>query len=155
MTAVADWLDDVVAAATRIRDAAARRNAALAGPPIAELVAVGLATVDLDRLSGRLGGEWLPVARDPLLGATTRRLAVGPGPGGDVAVLLLEPDTEGPLAAALARFGEGLAAIYVRPGGPTGGRIEATGPFGPARLVPGPAWGPHVVALEPRATIER
>jgi hypothetical protein len=155
MTAVADWLDDVVAAATRIRNAAARRNAALAGPPVAELVAVGLATVDLERLSDRLGGAWLPAVGDPLLGATTRRLAVGPGPGGDVAVLLLEPDMEGPLAAALARFGEGLAAVYVRPARPAGGRFEATGPFGPARLVPGSVWGPHVVALEPRATIER
>jgi hypothetical protein len=70
-------------------------------------------------------------------------------------VQVLEPDTEGPLAAALARFGEGLAAIYVRPGRRAGGRFEAVGPFGPARLAPGPAWGPHVLALEPRATIER
>lgn len=155
MTAGVDWLDDVIAAGTRLRDEAVRRDAALVGPPVAKLVAVGLATVDLDRLVDRLGGEWLPVVRDPLLGATTRRLAAELESEGRPAVLILEPDTEGPLAAALARFGEGLAAIYVRPGRPAGGRFEATGPFGPARLAPGPAWGPHVLALEPRATIER
>jgi len=150
-----EWLVPVLAAAVRLRNAAAGRDPALAEPPAAELVAIGLATVDFERSAGRLGGDWAALPRDPLLGATARRLVATRGAGASPAVLLLEPDTEGPLAAALARFGEGLAAVYVRPGRAPTGRFAATGPLGPARLVRGPAWGPHVVALEPATTIDR
>lgn len=155
MTQSREWLVPVLAAAVRLRDTATGRDPALTESPAAELVAIGMATVDLERSAGRLGGDWAPLPRDPLLGATARRLVVGPGAGISPAVLLLEPDTEGPLAAALARFGEGLAAVYVRPGRWPAGRFAATGPLGPARLVRGPAWGPHVVALEPGTTIDR
>ncbi|HSL97116.1 MAG TPA: hypothetical protein VK831_00965 [Candidatus Deferrimicrobiaceae bacterium] len=155
MTGSRDWLEPVVAAAVRLRDAAAARDAALAGPPPLALVGVGVATVDHERLAGQLAGNWVPVPRDPLLGAIARRLATKPGAGIRPVVLLLEPDTEGPLAATLARFGEGLAAVYVRPARPPVGRLAASGPLGPARLVPGPAYGPHGIALEPGATIDR
>jgi hypothetical protein len=89
--------------------------------------------------------------------------------------VLLEPDTEGRLAATLARFGEGVGAVYVTPrpdhgAGPDGapsadaaprasdapsaidaarlGR-PAAGPLGPGRLVLArPAWGPNIVVLD-------
>jgi hypothetical protein len=92
-------------------------------------------------------------------------------------VLLLEPATEGRIAASLARFGEGLVALYllVPPDGfdeVTEGlaraslvlSAEAPGPFGQERLVlGGPAWGAHLLIGEDgpippaagAATIER
>jgi hypothetical protein len=51
--------------------------------------------------------------------------------------VVLEPDTEGRLAASLARFGEGVAVIYL-----------GDGPPGPGTLVRGGLpWGPHVILL--------
>ncbi|NJD27212.1 MAG: hypothetical protein FIA92_02820 [Chloroflexi bacterium] len=146
----------LLAEAEAARSAAVGRDPALAGLSSAELVAIGLATVDWERAARASGaGEWEPLPRDSLLGATVRRARASAAPS----VLLLEPDTEGPLAASLARFGEGLAAVYLRT--PAGGRARTrpgrfarAGPLGPARLLPGPAWGPHVVALEPAATIK-
>jgi len=157
MTAPPDWQLAIADAAAAILEAASRRIPWLAGPPAAELVAVGVSTVDWQRAARALGDEdWPSLPRDPLLGATVHR---APSVGEPI-VLLLEPDTEGPVAATLARFGEGAAAVYVRspsPHGPVpqGGRAARSGPFGPARLLPGPASGPHVVALLPGATIER
>lgn len=152
-----DLLRSLLPAATRLRDTAAATDAALAGPPVAPIVALGLATVDLDRAVADAGeGPWEQLPRDSLLGATVRRrlrrVEVGDGPE----VLLLEPDTEGRLAASLARFGEGLAVVYVRPAGapiPRDWRF-GPGPLGRAHLLPGPSWGPFVVVLDPGATIE-
>lgn len=111
----------------------------------------GWATVDLDRAALELaellqpGASFTDAPRSELLGARCRRGRARPD--GDVAadwIVLLEPDTEGRLAAYLARSGEGWAATWSgqpagwadRPGtpGPLGderlsGRIGVAGPF--------------------------
>lgn len=134
------------------------------------IVGIGWATVELDRAAAQLAaslglpaGAWVPGSRDTLLGAASR---LGPPltPDGP-RLILLEPDTEGRLAASLVRLGEGIAAVYVTdergieaPGGATAelspagtgnlGRLEP-GPLGPARLaVGGPAWGPHILVVD-------
>lgn len=144
-------LDDLVEAAERIR-----ADAAVGDPRLAELslAGIGWATVEGERAIRELAAGLVPAAglashgstgprpswtqldRDPTLGARVWRLdAVGP-PARPV-VLVLEPDTEGRLAASLARFGEGVAVIYV-----------GDGPIGPGRLVRGrKPWGPHVIVL--------
>ena len=87
--------------------------------PALEAVALGWATVDLDRTElafretlpggSRLGREDLP--DDVLLGARCRGIRT------DLPnlpmVILVEPSTEGRLAASLARYGEGPAAAWV------------------------------------------
>jgi hypothetical protein len=84
-------------------------------------------------------------------------------------VVLLEPNTEGRLAATLARVGEGPAALYLQPVHATLARIRdelrragrptsviGEGPFGRQALVLGrPAWGPHVLLVDTAATIAR
>lgn len=153
--------------------AAARRGTELA------LVGIGWATVDAERaaieLASVLPGStppeagWEPADRDDLLGAraSARTVHILPRLAGSVAraadglrvpdpltLVLLEPDTEGRLAAFLARNGEGVAAAYVRGSGETtlaGQRSgPAPGPLGPARLLVGsrPS-GPSLVVLEP------
>ena len=140
-----------------LRSTAEAADPALAGRSI---VAVGWATVDLERsmamAHAKDGSQWETAGRDGLLGARTARAVQSrPGSFGGVEVVLLEPDTEGLLAATLARFGEGLAVAWFAPD-PAGTRsrgrrseIAAT-PFGPGRLVlGGPRWGPHAIVLEP------
>ena len=74
--------------------------------------------------------------------------------------MLLEPDTEGWLAASLARHREGPAVLYVRvPMSTIAGMSErlarldiraraGTGPFGPEWAIVGPhAWGPTMVLV--------
>jgi hypothetical protein len=158
-------LDALLAAARAIHSDAASRDPWLGS---LEIAGVGWATVELERaareLSATPAARWDAAPRDVLLGARSRRLVAGePGP----AIVLLEPDTEGRLGAALARFGEGVAAIYLAAEGPDpiptgeGGRAggdparSAGGPLGPARLVPGrPAWGPHVLLLDRASAAE-
>jgi hypothetical protein len=139
---------------------------------VTDLVALGWATVDADRASaGPLidsAGTFAPLPDDRQLGARVQGALVR-----RPAILLLEPGTEGRLAATLARVGEGPAAIYLTAGdggaaGPVAGldagRVAASGagrgravrpgPLGPAALLPGGAvWGPHllVVAQPPTA----
>jgi len=123
-----------------------------AGPT--ELAAIGWATVELDRAEADLGAElattFEPASRDALLGATVRRSTTG-GPE----IVLLEPDTEGRLAGALARHGEGPIALYLRVPGldEIPAQLETrpgTGPFGPARLVlNGPPAGPFLILVDP------
>ena len=127
------------------------------GPPeplkLAEpLVAIGWATVELDRAAASFGGDFEPAPGDELLGAFARLR----GP-----IVILEPATEGRLVATLVRHSEGPAAIYV---GAPGGDLEAgvaravehgarfsratTGPLGPSALMlGGPTWGPHVILV--------
>lgn len=127
------------------------------------LVARIWATVDLERAVAQLG---LVVERrpdDPLLGAS---VALARPPTGSW-LALLEPLTEGRLAAALARHGEGPAGAYLAVldgleaarSAPAGRLLSrpADGPFGPSVLVlGGPADGPHLVLVEPGAgTIDR
>lgn len=135
-----------------ILEAAAAREPLLAG---ARIVGIGWATVELDRAASELaavgGGGWLPAGRDELLGAAARRAtARAGGADGGPDVVLLEPDTEGRLAASLVRFDEGVAAVYVRTGGPLGGAgPEGGGPLGRGRLAASPSrWGPHVIVLD-------
>ena len=154
-----------------------------AGGP--SLQAVGWATVDTERAAGAWGGvRWAPAARDSLVGARAvvgeptvdgggRPGGAGRQPGPPLAstppgsgsprstpVVLLEPDTEGRLAAALARHGEGPAVLYVDL--PEAGmgharrRLErlaiavssGAGPFGPELAIAGrPAWSPTVILV--------
>jgi hypothetical protein len=126
---------DIVAAAEAIRDDAA--NAGDARVTDLRLVGVGWATVEADRAFGELASllgdaAWVPQERDSLLGASVWRR--DPTPDGGPRLFVLEPDTEGRLAANLARFGEGVGAVYLA------GRGEAD------RLVPAnPRWGPYAI----------
>jgi len=141
----------LTAAAETIRTDASARDPWLAELPV---VGIGWATVELDRAAGDLAGlaSFEPAPRDANLGAMTRRARPVDGTG--PALLLLEPDTEGLLAAALARFGEGVLAAYLGP--LERGDVDDTprlgpprpGPLGHARLVIGRArWGPNVLVL--------
>lgn len=138
---------------------------AVAGTPAflvagARPIAVGWATVELDRAAAELAasfgfgaGQFQGATRSMLLGCASR---VGPGVLPECGSLaLVEPDTEGRLAASLARLGEGPSVIWLRADDPTtaiealraGGVVvsaERDGPFGPERLVvDGPVHGPH------------
>jgi hypothetical protein len=139
---------ELLAAAERIRTAAIERSPGLATSMIH---AIGWATVDADRarreLDELLGpASWVPVGREPLLGARAWRRGPGAGAVEAPELLVLEPDTEGRLAAFLARFGEGVAAVYLRATAGAG----AAGTISDG-IVPGaPAWGPHAVVLGER-----
>ena len=141
----------LVAAAAAIRADAAARDPWLLDLPV---VGVGWATVELDRAARELAGAaaFAPAPRDVALGATALRSPLGDRPR--PAVVLLEPDAEGLLAAALARFGEGVRAVYL--GALDRADVDDTpnlgpsrpGPLGPARLVIGrKPWGPHACVL--------
>ncbi|MES2210984.1 MAG: hypothetical protein V4515_12510 [Chloroflexota bacterium] len=116
----------------------------------------GWATIDLDRaqtaLSSTLGRPLsVSEAADDLLGASARHLRLADGQE----VVLLEPSTEGRLAAALARHGEGIQVLYLLVGA-DGLRLardagfaltdRRPGPFGSERLIlGGPRWGPFLI----------
>jgi len=124
------------------------------------IVALGWATVDLDAVRHRIEadagfGAFDPAPRDDHLGGRTAVHRPGDDSGEPIEVLL-EPDTEGRLAASLARHGEGFAAIWFGPADedddpepPAGFGPLADGPLGPARLLlGGPPWGLSVLLLE-------
>ncbi|MBA2253496.1 MAG: hypothetical protein H0W07_00075 [Chloroflexi bacterium] len=101
--------------------------------PEGRLAAIGLATVDHQRFAGDHGLRSLdPGPHDDLLGARSWRWT-----GGD-RLVLLEPSTEGRLAGALARLGEGALVIYLSPG--AAARIE--GGRATALSAPGIVLGP-------------
>ena len=126
-----------------------------------QAVGIGWATVELDRAATELSSSaGYTVARaepDMLLGATAR---IGRRRSGGPLAVLLEPFTEGRLAAFLARHGEAPAALYLAP---SEGGLDAllgalaaagiptragTGPLGPAALVLGrPADEPQLVLV--------
>jgi hypothetical protein len=118
-------------------------------------IALGWATVDLDRAAAELAMElglavtaFLPAPDSIVLGARCR-VAGGALPGG-VALAIVEPATEGILAAALARHGEGPSVTWVRSShAPSRSAASTrTGPFGPERLKPGgPAQGPFLLLI--------
>jgi ribosomal protein S18 acetylase RimI-like enzyme len=90
---------------------------------------VGLATVDRVRAADSLAGlAFIPEPEEPLLGAYV--LAAGLPDG--TTLRLLEPSTEGRLAAFLARHGEGPAALYLETAAG-----EKTAPDGSASGGPG------------------
>ena len=118
-------------------------------------IAVGWATVDLERVASELAAElgisaaaFLPAADSIVLGARCR-VAYGVLPD-DQPLAILEPLTEGRLAATLARLGEGPAATWSRsPEVKPGWSLARPGPFGFERLVPGgPAYGPYSLLIE-------
>jgi hypothetical protein len=86
-------------------EAAPATGRVAAGP--GRLLAIGLATVDHERLASELGaGDVVEAGVEPGLGATAWLVPA-------TRLLLLEPSTEGRLAAALARHGEGPIALYL------------------------------------------
>jgi hypothetical protein len=114
----------------------------------------GWATVDIDRAEAEVRAalgvdlRFAEAERSRLLGARCRRAAT---PDGEW-IVLLEPDTEGRLAAFLARHGEGWAVTWEVSGAP---RRGTPGPLGPELLPAGqPVRGPFRLILTP-ATIER
>ena len=147
---------DLLAAAEAIRSAATAREPGIAAMSLA---GIGWATVERERASRELdellgpaagdrhGDAWLPATRDDLLGAGAWTRALSRRPR--TTLVVLEPDTEGRLAASLARHGEGVAAVYLRSrAGDDRGAAARAGPLGSGRLVAGgQPWGPHVIVL--------
>lgn len=138
-------------------------------PPAASIpttLAVGWATVELDRAARMLvtllhpGTSFEDAPVSHVLGARCR-IGLGVGPTGEsIRVVLLEPSTEGRLAAFLARSGEAWAAIWVSAaGGPAvgaGSLVRPTwrpGPLGPERLESSVAIGGPFRLLVEAATI--
>ena len=116
---------------------------ALAAAP-GQPIALGWATVELDRAASELAAElgfsaaaFLPASDSIILGARCR-VAYGVLPGGQP-LAILEPRTEGRLAGSLARRGEGPVATWSRSTDSAPGRHGPAypGPFGPERLRPG------------------
>lgn len=140
-----------------------RRGRRLPDAVPAGAIAVGWATVEADRAAVELapllapGAGFAEAPGSETLGASCRiGRAAGPGPRW---IVLLEPATEGRLAASLARHGEGWIAAWWARGraGDGGDAAEAAatwsasrpGPFGPERLqVGGPLAGPHRLRLD-------
>ena len=124
-------------------------------------VGVGWATVELARAAVELGlhdpgGAIGPAEPDLLLGASAWTWRPdSPAP----VLVLLEPGTEGRLAAALAHRGEGPAVLYLLPSEGLARGVEALaasgircrrgrGPFGEAALVLGrPVAGPQLILV--------
>jgi hypothetical protein len=110
--------------------------------PASRLHALGWATVELDRAERELTADlglapaaFVEAPDSRVLGARCR-VALDTFPG-RVALVILEPATEGRLSAALARHGEApLAAWFVRDAETDGERPPSTarGPFGPERI---------------------
>lgn len=138
---------------------------AAAGTPMSQVsgarpIAIGWATVELDRAAADLGAafglkpeSFEPAPRSAALGCACR-VAIGILAHG-ASLALLEPDTEGRLAASLARLGEGptvawllaeepaTAADALRKAGFTAS-TGRDGPFGLERVIlDGTAHGPY------------
>jgi hypothetical protein len=109
-------------------------------------IALAWAAVDLDRAISEIA-LGLGLSKDAfdlsvdseILGARGR---MSPAAIAGVSLVILEPSTEGRLAAALARYGEGPVAVWFLgqevaeiAGGAFG--QEQPGPFGPERLASG------------------
>jgi hypothetical protein len=123
------------------------------------VLGLGWATVELERaahdLARRLPGS-APFDEGPadtLLGAAClvgRPLTFAGGTADPVRVVLLEPSTEGRLAASLARHGEGPAVLWLVDDGRPDVQLSRPGhgPFGAERLVLGGAVdGPHLLVV--------
>ena len=122
------------------------------------VIALGWATVDTERGAAELAayGPFEPVADATILGA---RCVVGPPATGGIRVAIVEPNTEGRLAATLARHDEGPAVLWVTGEPPADIPLStpAHGPFGNERLVlGGRLGGRHLIVVDgPAGTIER
>lgn len=117
-------------------------------PNGARLAALGWATVDAERLAVTLGKALTGEGHaEPALGAIGFRVESAWLP-----LVLLEPATEGRLAATLARLGEGPVALYLEGIEPGDGAtpLGHTGTGREGRLLrPGRPSGPFIVALQP------
>jgi hypothetical protein len=122
-----------------------------------DTLAIIWVTVDIDRVLAGIGATAVSVPDDPLLGAAVRLVR----PPDEVPIALLEPRTEGRVAATLARSGEGPAGRYVAVADglasvqarATGAEIVLSGvedgPFGPSVLVlGGSAAAPYLVLVD-------
>jgi hypothetical protein len=129
------------------------------------VLALGWATVDTERAASEfvsaldLPGTATSVDRDRLVGAYAHQLVDERFPGGRL--VILEPSTEGRLAATLARDGEGPAVLYlgafggldawiaqVRRLGVVVSRAE-DGPLGRSVLILGGSpSGPHLIVAD-------
>jgi hypothetical protein len=152
-----DWRGSIRAALGEVADEGSRLGL---GRPIA----IGWATVELDRAAEELADAlgltvdaFTPAAGSTVLGARCRVAHDGIAPG--LALALLEPSTEGRLAAALARHGEGPAAVWFR--SYADAVIDATtasaGPFGSERVVrpvPAEAWPRRFLLIAGPGTID-
>lgn len=133
-------------------------------------IALGWATVELERTTHELGAALgLPPERftlaapTPTLGAICR-VARDALPSG-LALVLLEPSTEGRLTGWLARHGEGPAAVWLAVASASAAvaalrgtgvvtSAERAGPFGPERLLlDGPISGLYRFVVERPVTI--
>ena len=129
---------------------------------MSRVVARGWATVDLDRAAGSLAGLLAPgsrfadASRSAILGARCRvgRAIRDDGAGADW-IVLLEPDTEGRLAAHLARHDEGWAVVWEANGGDVRDGTDSAGPLGGERLIDGTPAGDQFRLLLTAATIDR
>jgi hypothetical protein len=137
-----------------------------ARPSRIALLGVGWATVELDRASAEVGRRFglratgHDAVDDGWLGARARVLEpTGSEPAGsgspgtarrlppEPLMVLLEPATEGRIAASLARLGEGPVALYLSLPGPAGAATRP-GPLGAADLLHARSpWGPFVLAV--------
>lgn len=124
------------------------------------IVGRGWATVELARAEAELRdkerlGEFEDAERCSWLGARCRRAGVvGADAAGVGWIVLLEPDTEGRLAAFLARHGEGWAATWSAEASEGPGVQARPGPLGPEVLAPRqPTSGPFRLVVS-AATIE-
>jgi hypothetical protein len=121
-------------------------------------IGLGWATVELDRAARDLAALLLPESglvdapSSVILGARTRIGRIRLPDGRQIWLAILEPDTEGRLAATLARTGEGWAASWTPADAERSGvRVSAArpGPFGVERLILGePLAGPHRLLVE-------
>jgi hypothetical protein len=120
----------IEAAAVAILADAASRDQTLLG---ARIRSIGWATVDLERAERELGEalgvvlDSSPAPRDAELGA---RLRVARPFDEGPSLALMEPDTEGRLAAILARHGEGVALVIVDAGDRSRRLTVTSGPGG-------------------------
>jgi hypothetical protein len=108
---------------------------------VSRLIGRGWASVDLERAADELGELLQPgtsfedAPRSVLLGARCLRgRARRDGDATSDWIVLLEPDTEGRLAAFLARSGEGWAATWSSPPAGWANRPGTPGPLGEERL---------------------
>lgn len=127
-----------------------------------QVIAVGWATVELDRaardVGKALGTTFVDVDGSIHLGCACRRSSTAVD---GVRIVLLEPTTEGRLAATLARHGEGWAVVWFARDdhgdmlGVARWSAARDGPFGSERLaLGGPLAGPHRLLVE-TATIAK
>ena len=130
--------------AARLIEAALAAGAGDGAAVRGRTLAVGWATVDTERAVATIASEVhvAPAAFRPAPGseALGARCLVASGvlPGG-CALVVLEPATEGLLAATLARHDEGPRVVWIAPeaNAEVVAALPLPGPFGPERLLPG------------------